>query len=309
MVLHNPNNWHWVDKNCIQWSRDYFNTQLPETSAENDQASVKVTKVRNVEGDVDVCQRKGKVISLYDLHLELEYDGKCGDVDATGRIKVPEVAYDTEEDEFQFNISIDDETAEKAPIKALVREKLVPQLRKKLLAFGVDLIETHGKDIQHQDKKLTAQTLQPLAQADDGKKVVGSSTYNTTTLKLKPTFTASAEQLYKAFLDKPMVAAWSRASPDIEAKEGSDYSLFNGNIVGKVVKLEENKKIVMTWRLRDWKEGHFATITMDFDQGSGETVLNVNWTGIPIGQEEIVENNFQNYYVKPIMLTFGYGLP
>jgi Activator of Hsp90 ATPase, N-terminal len=54
-----------------------------------------------MEGDVDVSQRKGKVITLFDVKLQLEYSGETAEKEeVTGTITIPEVAHDTEEDEY-----------------------------------------------------------------------------------------------------------------------------------------------------------------------------------------------------------------
>jgi Activator of Hsp90 ATPase, N-terminal len=75
MVLHNPNNWHWVNKDASEWAKAYLAQSLTQISAEKGDVSAKVTKVISVDGDVDVSQRKGKVITLFDVKLQLEYEG------------------------------------------------------------------------------------------------------------------------------------------------------------------------------------------------------------------------------------------
>uniref|UniRef100_A0A060T2X2 ARAD1C32252p n=1 Tax=Blastobotrys adeninivorans TaxID=409370 RepID=A0A060T2X2_BLAAD len=312
---------HWVDKNCLSWSKTYFDEKLVGITASEGDLEATISKVRSVDGDADVSQRKGKVICLFDLRMVLEYTGKTKDADSvSGTISIPEVAYDTEEDEYDFQISIDGENSAKEPIKPFVRSKIIPQLRKALGKFGPDLIETHGKDIQHPKGHFTEQKPKSDAAALNSESasnkesaasstsdVVGTAAYNTTSVTMEPVFSAPAQQLYDAFLKPEMVAAWTRSKPDISPKVGSEYTLFNGNISGKILKLEEPNHISMTWRLRDWKQGHYANLDLNFAQGSGETSLKVNWTGIPIGQEEVVQTNFDEYYVKPIKLTFGFG--
>lgn len=76
MVLHNPNNWHWVNKDVSGWVREYLDKDLPQISAEQDGVTAKVDKVISMDGEADVSQRKGKVITLFDLKLKLEYSGK-----------------------------------------------------------------------------------------------------------------------------------------------------------------------------------------------------------------------------------------
>ena len=75
MVLHNPNNWHWVNKDVSGWAREYLDKELAGISAEDDGLTVKLDKVISMDGDVDVSQRKGKVITLFDVQLKLEYSG------------------------------------------------------------------------------------------------------------------------------------------------------------------------------------------------------------------------------------------
>jgi activator of HSP90 ATPase len=101
MVLHNPNNWHWVNKDVSGWTKEYLEKDLVGIKAEKDGASAEISKLLSQEGDVEVAQRKGKVITIFDLKLQLEYIGKTKeDEDVSGTISVPEVAHDTEEDEY-----------------------------------------------------------------------------------------------------------------------------------------------------------------------------------------------------------------
>jgi activator of HSP90 ATPase len=75
MVLHNPNNWHWVNKDASPWAKKYLKEKLRTLSAEEDGVSVKISNLLTMDGDVDVSQRKGKVITLFDVKLQLEYEG------------------------------------------------------------------------------------------------------------------------------------------------------------------------------------------------------------------------------------------
>ena len=75
MVLHNPNNWHWVNKDAAPWAQEYLEQTLTKISAEDGDLSAKITKLVSMDGDVDVSQRKGKVITIFDVKLQLEYEG------------------------------------------------------------------------------------------------------------------------------------------------------------------------------------------------------------------------------------------
>ncbi|KAK6453702.1 activator of Hsp90 ATPase [Scheffersomyces xylosifermentans] len=337
MVVNNPNNWHWVDKNCIDWTKTYFNDNLVGLSAVESPKKVAIDKVSSIEGDVEVSQRKGKVISLFDLKLILGFSGQVEEgKEVKGSILIPELAYDSSEDDLQFEISIFNEDSSNEAIAPFIKANLLPQLRQILIKFGVDLIITNSADIQLPSEKVSSTFTKANQEASikkDAASKVSSETkaaatstatpttqkttsgasiprYNTTTLYLEPTFNTTAEQLYITLLDEARIAAWSRSFPIIEKfppSVGSDYKFFGGSVNGKIIKLVPNEHIVELWRLDDWKSGHYAELDIQLVQGAGETKMTVKFTGIPIGEEDRVRGNFEDYYIRSIKTTFGFG--
>ena len=57
------------------------------------------------------------------------------------------------------------------------------------------------------------------------------------------------------FVQPERLAAWTRSPPVIETKVGGKMVLFQGNVKGEFITLEEGKKIEQTWRLPQWPEG------------------------------------------------------
>lgn len=76
MVLHNPNNWHWVNKDVREWAKEWFTQDLTKLEAKNGDVTAKITGIQSMDGDVDVSQRKGKVITIFDVKLVLDYSGR-----------------------------------------------------------------------------------------------------------------------------------------------------------------------------------------------------------------------------------------
>jgi activator of HSP90 ATPase len=324
MALHNPNNWHWVNKDVAPWTKTYLQDSLSKISAEENGVSAKVEKVLSMDGDVDVSQRKGKVITLYDVKLQLEYEGKTKDEETvTGTITIPEVAHDTEEDEFIFEISVYSESSSKQPVKDLVRSKILPQLRVALANLPKVLVQEHGKDIQHAPGSNPSSGFatpayhaqkSPSPAAGTPKTATtstGKVSVNTTTVTASDEFRTTAEELYTTFTDPQRIAAFTRGAPrQFEgAKVGGKFAIFDGNVTGEFVTLEPSKRVVQKWRLAQWPEGHFSTQEIVFDQNDVDrvTVMRVTWTGVPIGQEEVVQRNWEGYYVRSIKQTFGFG--
>lgn len=75
MVLHNPNNWHWVNKDVLEWTKNYLEKDLADISVEENGVTAKIDSLLSCEGDAEVSQRKGKVITIFDVSLSLEYSG------------------------------------------------------------------------------------------------------------------------------------------------------------------------------------------------------------------------------------------
>ncbi|MCJ1367686.1 hypothetical protein MMC16_006820 [Acarospora aff. strigata] len=332
MVLHNPNNWHWVNKDASAWARDYLDQNLIGISAEEAGVSAKVDKVLSMDGDVDVNQRKGKVLTLFDVKVQLEYSGRTkDDEEVSGTITIPEVAHDTEEDEYVFDIDIYSEASAKQPVKDLVRSKILAQLRKKLITLGPALIKEHGKDLQHgpdsnpssgiatpthpASASTAAQaTAKPSSATTTTTSQSGSkgSLVNTTTVTATEEFRTTAQELYQTFTDPQRLAAFTRAPPKVfeGAHKGAKFELFGGNVMGEFVELDEPTKIVQKWRLQQWPAGHYSRLEIKFDQNDVDavTVMRVNWNGVPVGQEEVTRRNWGEYYVRSIKTTFGYVL-
>lgn len=76
MVLHNPNNWHWVNKDASAWTKQYLEENIKGLKAEEDGVTAQLDKLISMDGDVDVNQRKGKVITIFDVKLVIEYSGR-----------------------------------------------------------------------------------------------------------------------------------------------------------------------------------------------------------------------------------------
>jgi activator of HSP90 ATPase len=76
MVLHNPNNWHWVNKDVSEWTREWLKDNCLKLEATNGDVTARISGLQSMDGDVDVSQRKGKVITIFDVKLVLEYSGK-----------------------------------------------------------------------------------------------------------------------------------------------------------------------------------------------------------------------------------------
>lgn len=232
----------------------------------------------------------------------------------------------------QFNVENYGDSAVKQPVRDLVRNKITPQLRSALFRLTDDLIAEHRKDLQHSTDKnqtpsgpstaknpaptstITAAAAKPAA-ASAPKTTATTTTstkalVNTTTVSASDEFRTTAEQLYTTFTEPQRISLFTRGPPRVfeGVKPGAKFSIFDGNVNGEYEQLEPPHKLVQKWRLAAWPEGHLSRLEIQFDQNDIDavTVMRVRWEGVPVGEEDMVRRNWENYYVRSIKQTFGY---
>lgn len=235
-------------------------------------------------------------------------------------LETPETRGESKLNVRQFEIDVYSDSKEKQSVKDLVRSKITPQLRKAFGQLAPALITEHGQYIQHAPgSNPTSGIATPTWHPEKGPLPARSSTpttssttkssVNTTTVNATDEFRTTAEEMYQTFVDPQRIAAFTRAAPRVfeGAKVGGKFAIFDGNVSGEFVKLEEPKLIVQKWRLAQWPEGHYSTLEMTFDQNDIDRVTNlrVSWSGVPVGQEEVVKRNWEGYYIRSIKQTFG----
>ena len=96
--MRNVNNWHWVDKNCLPWAKDYLSEKFSQVKA----GSITVDTT-DITGDVDLNQRKGKIVHIFDIEVNLKFKGISFNLatdsqagkEVTGKIQIPEFMHDT----------------------------------------------------------------------------------------------------------------------------------------------------------------------------------------------------------------------
>lgn len=68
-----------------------------------------------------------------------------------------------------------------------------------------------------------------------------------------------------------------------------------------------NKKIVKRWRLKSWPDAHFSTVTLEFEEKDGNTLLKLTQTGIPSKEYEKTLEGWRVNYWERIKQIFGFG--
>ncbi|KAJ3177798.1 hypothetical protein HDU87_004320 [Geranomyces variabilis] len=309
----NVNNWHWISKDCLPWSKEYFTQALTGAEATKDGVTVSVEEVKDVTGDVDINQRKGKIITIFDVVIDLAWKGEGYGTTASGKIHIPEYMHDTELKDIVFDISVDSPNADREKIKDIVRLELTKVLRERMAPFAKALVDAHLKDVYIAPEAMQGHPVlksyapKPPAPATTSSTTAAESAGKSgvTTIKQTIEFSASPRDIFETLVDKQRVQGWTRGKAEVGREVGSKFCLFDGNITGEVVEVVENKKLVQKWRLKSWPAGHFSTVEFEFSEKAG-TTLKVTQSDVPIAEKDSTEKNWQTYYWNSIRATFGY---
>ncbi|KAF8337886.1 activator of Hsp90 ATPase [Cantharellus anzutake] len=285
-------NWHWKSKAVTPWARNWFETELPTVIFTTSDGAVTagISSVKDVEGDAELGMRKSKLITIFDVRLELAWTATHTDGSKiSGSLTVPEVSHEVIIDgltDYTYDWSLDksEEASGNTPdekLLSIVKTQLPPLLSRKFEEFPKALVDTHGKDI------LFSSSTHPKA----------TKVLNSSTVRVEAQYMVSGQDLFSFLTDESRIPQWSRSPAISKAKEGTEYSLFGGGVVGKYLKVDSPRSFTQSWRLRapSWPEDHEGTLKVTLDQQSDSTKLVMELSGVPKGQEDEIERNLLGY--------------
>jgi activator of HSP90 ATPase len=111
--------------------------------------------------------------------------------------------------------------------------------------------------------------------------------------------TASPEDVYKALTVETTLELWTGDKAEMKAEPGSEFSLWDGSIVGKNLEFEEGKKIVQQWYFGDQPEASIVTIKLHaHDHG---TSMEVRQTNIPDSDYNDIAEGWTHSYAAGLI--------
>ncbi len=122
-------------------------------------------------------------------------------------------------------------------------------------------------------------------------------------LKFYTKIEATPEEIFLALTNPFTIELWSDNKAVMDAKEGTEFSLWDGDIVGKNLKVVPDKELVQEWYFDDLEEASIATIRLHAD-GAEHTSVEVRHTNIPDDAYENIEEGWREYYMGAIKRFF-----
>lgn len=106
---------------------------------------------------------------------------------------------------------------------------------------------------------------------------------------------APPEDVYKALTTDITIQLWTGEKAEMVPEPNTEFSLWDGSILGRNIEFIEGKKIVQQWYFGDQPEESIVTIKLHQDKNG--TSVELKHTNIPDEDyEEIVDGWNDNYF-------------
>jgi activator of HSP90 ATPase len=106
---------------------------------------------------------------------------------------------------------------------------------------------------------------------------------------------ATPEEVYIALTNPFTIELWTGEPAEMSVEPGSEFSMWDGSIVGKNLEFEENKKIVQQWYFDGQPDASVVTIKLHPDKN--DTSIELKHTNIPDeAYEDISEGWDESYF-------------
>jgi activator of HSP90 ATPase len=105
---------------------------------------------------------------------------------------------------------------------------------------------------------------------------------------------APPEEVYIALTNPATIQLWTGEKAEMSTEPGSEFSLWEGSIVGRNIEFEEGKKIVQQWYFDQDEE---SIVTIKLHPHKQGTSIELRHTNIPDDEyDDIVEGWNDTYF-------------
>jgi len=121
----------------------------------------------------------------------------------------------------------------------------------------------------------------------------------------KKTFKINAEpsDIYSAMTNPYTIELWSGYHAEMSTEPESEFSLWEGDIVGKNLEFVQDRKVVQEWYFGDRSEKSIVTIIINADGENSQ--VTVEHTNIPDDEFAQISEGWREFYIGAIINFFN----
>ncbi len=119
---------------------------------------------------------------------------------------------------------------------------------------------------------------------------------------------ATPAQVWQALTDPEIIAEWSGADAEYEPSVGTDYALWDGTITGGVLDVVPFKKLVQTWKPKDWTVDN-SVVTFTLTAEGKHTRVDLLHENVEPSDFDGTREGWNLYYLGAIKKMLEAGTP
>lgn len=135
---------------------------------------------------------------------------------------------------------------------------------------------------------------------------------NANRIHQEPVLAASPERIYSILLSSKEFSActkksfnFSANSASIDPVAGGSFSFFDGHIIGRILELVPNERIVEAWRVVDWPAGAYSIAKFELNAEGKSTRIIFDHIGFPEGLKDHLATGWQEHYWDALAKYLG----
>ena len=125
---------------------------------------------------------------------------------------------------------------------------------------------------------------------------------NVKTIRQYYSIRATPEEVFMALTNPLTIELWSGYPAEMDAKEGTEFSIFEGEISGRNIKVIPGQQLIQEWYLGENPEKSIVTINLTFSKN--KTKVELLHTNVPEEVYEEFEEGWKEYYWNAIIYYF-----
>lgn len=111
---------------------------------------------------------------------------------------------------------------------------------------------------------------------------------------------SDSKTVWRVLTEPKLIEKWTGSRCVMLEEEGSKFSLWNGDIWGKNIKVVKEKQLVQEWFAGEWKEP--SLVKFELEDNGKDTILMLEHSNIPDEEVQSIDSGWDLYYLEPIKL-------
>jgi len=109
---------------------------------------------------------------------------------------------------------------------------------------------------------------------------------------------APIEKVWQALTEPKEIDMWGGGPAKMKAEENYEFSLWDGDIHGKNIKVAKGKTLKQEWYSGKWQKP--SIVTFDLSEKSGKTTVKLVHTDVPEDEKKSISDGWKDFYMGPL---------